>query len=139
MAFDPEKRQALINHCNRFAESHDGELPAVTVEQFFNGNDDRASFMCNIDDDDFERIRGQVLAIRDHPEVTGVFVQVHEIMDEEEDSWPFAEQLLIVTKASVEQVRGWFIESLAPDDVSVLEDHREDIPEPGPGQRILIA
>jgi len=123
MPNDPAKRDALIKLCNDSAAAHDDELPAVTVERFFDGNDDLGSILCNHPDHPgLAAVRDQLIEIRAKPDVQSVLVRIHETMEDEsteddEGAWPFAEQVLIATNAPPATVRGWFAEAVTPDDV----------------------
>jgi hypothetical protein len=130
MAVDPQRRAALAAHCGRFAATHDGALPAVTIEQFFDGNDDLGSIMCNLNPESTEQVRAILEGIRSRPEVESVLVQVHEVVDGFDDTWPFAEQVLITTSAGAANVRAWFPRDLAPDEVTLLDEPLPGVPPP---------
>jgi len=116
-------RTALVIFCKAFAATHKDELPAVTIEQFFDGNDDPGSILCNrLEPPGIPAVREELVRIRARPDVASVLIRIHETMEgetteEDGDAWPFAEQVLIVTKASPAAVKGWFTEAIAPDEV----------------------
>ncbi len=140
MANDPAKRQSLIDYCNTNARKRGMELPAVTIEQFFDGNDDSGSFMCNLPDaGSLDDIRQQLVKMRDRPDVQALMIRVYETMEEDEDSWPFAEQIILVTSLTEEEVRDLFPENMAPDEVWEPEEKIPGIPAPPPGSKGLVA
>lgn len=73
--------------------------PVVSLELFFDGNEDPGSIGCNLSDhpgpDGFYRV---LSAIRDRPDVYGVWVGISEVMDP--DEWPFSDHIYFVTTAS---------------------------------------
>lgn len=90
-------------------------LPLVSLELFFTGNDDVGSIGCNLPDHPgVERFRDVLFAIRARPEVGDVLVAISDEMDG--DEWPFSDTVIVVTSASKDDVRAWTAE-LAPDDV----------------------
>lgn len=99
--------------------------PVLTLAEFFDGNDDTGSILCNVvltgvgeDEDDAptpQQVRAVLESVRDRPEVADVRVVVLEA--EDPDFWPFAEEVVVVTTADPETVRSWFPEDYAPDDV----------------------
>ena len=99
-------------------------LPAVTLEDFFDGNTDERSIGVNLPPDrhiglaGFRRVLG---GIRDQPNVQAVFLELTEIPDPKEELdaaiWPVACVAFVVTSASLPQVREWAA-PLHPRDVS---------------------
>lgn len=91
-----------------------GAEPVVSLELFFDGNEDPGSIGCNLSDhpgpDGFYRV---LSAIRDRPDVYGVWVGISEVMDP--DEWPFSDHIYFVTTASPAEVRSWAVE-LSPEE-----------------------
>ena len=81
MTVDPAKRRALLDLCDEYASSHDDELPAVSLEQFFDGNDDPGSIMCNLQPRSMGAVREQLARIRSRPDVASVLVHIYELME----------------------------------------------------------
>jgi len=135
------KRAALIARCNAAPKARDGEFPAVMVEEFFDGNDDLGSILCNADPHPgLAAVRNALLAVSSRPEVEAVMIRIQETMEDDDEAWPYAEQALIVTDADPDEVRSWFDEALAPADVWELEDRVEGLPAPrAAGARTLVA
>jgi hypothetical protein len=90
--------------------------PLVSIEQFFDGNDDLASIGCNlIDHPGMDVFRDTFDAIRRRPDVEAVYAQIAEI-DPGEGYWPFADTVFIVGALAVEEARRLFAR-LQPDQV----------------------
>jgi hypothetical protein len=90
--------------------------PLLTLEEFFEGNDETGSIGCNLMSEPepaqfYELFR----AIRERPEVSDVRVQITSV-DEPGTSWPFSDKVLIMTDRPVDEVIAWFPEDLAPDE-----------------------
>jgi len=88
--------------------------PLVTVDEFFEGNDDVGSIGCNLESEPppivfYELFR----AISRRPEVKDIRIQIT-MFDNPE--WPFSDTVYIMTTASPEQVASWFPDELKPDE-----------------------
>ncbi len=123
------KRELLFAQIKRQQEVGK-RLPLVSLEEFFDGNDNYGSIGCNLDDPQaapplpvpywphpspqgfYEILR----AVRERQEVQDVLVEVSDTNVGEED-WPFSELVYILTSASAEQVEGWTAK-LFPTEVS---------------------
>ena len=87
-----------------------GPEPVVSLELFFDGNEDPASIGCNLSDHPGPARFYEVLStIRDRPEVHSVWVGVSDVI--EPDDWPFSDHVYVVTTAS--PVRGRVVGSRA--------------------------
>lgn len=90
--------------------------PLVTLEEFFEGNDDAASIGYNLphppEPSEFYKF---LLGLRTKRDVSDIRVQVQDL--EDPDGWPSSDTIWIITTASAQEVRSWFPERLAPDDV----------------------
>jgi hypothetical protein len=139
MPNDNAKRLRLVEMINANAEGEDGEiLPSVTIEEFFDGNDDLASIGCNLmEHPGLEAFRTLCEKIRDRPDVQDVRICIYETMEDAEDTWPYAEEILVITSADLDDVAVWF-EPLDPNDVFELENPRPLTPAPGPGMKAWI-
>lgn len=88
--------------------------PAVSLELFFDGNDDHGSIGCNIAEHPGPARFSAVLRdIRDRHDVQGVWVGISEVTGG--DEWPFSDHVYVVTTASATDVAVWAAE-LQPDD-----------------------
>ena len=91
----------------------DDAAPVVSLDAFFEGNDDEASIGPNLDPhpgiDTFSRILREI-ANRDS--VAHVVVQISEVMLE--DEWPYSNCVYVITTATARDVHDWAAE-LEPD------------------------
>jgi hypothetical protein len=95
------------------------DLLLVSLEEFFDGNDDAGSIWPNLE---IEPIPAEVFkvlkGIRERKNVSDVLVLVAQF-DGGEDEWPFSDTVFIITSASEEEVQSWFGDNYAPDEVWV--------------------
>jgi hypothetical protein len=88
--------------------------PVVSLDLFFEGNDDPASFAPNLEPhpgiDTFSSV---LRSIRDRPDVSGVVVQIDEVLGS--DDWPYASAVYVITSAPAGDVHEWASE-LQPDE-----------------------
>ena len=115
---DPRRRALLIEAIQRQGLPNPRTpLPVVVLEAFFEGNDDPGSIGCNLEPhpgvDAFYRILRE---IRARPDVQDVFVEVSEVMETDESTWPFSERIFLLTSAPQSEVELW-LTPLQPDDV----------------------
>jgi hypothetical protein len=90
----------------------------VTIEQFFDGNDDLASIGCNlIDHPGIDTFRGTLLEIAHHPDVEAMYAQIAEL-DPGDDYWPFTDTVFIVGTAPVAALKQT-LAHLQPDSVEL--------------------
>ncbi len=104
------KRSDLIEYLR-----HNGELPTntsapvVTLERFFDGNDDYGSIGCNlIDHPGPQEFYRTLLAIRDRDDVHDVFVEIHEVEESDETMWPFSERVFVIARCDQATVADLF-------------------------------
>ena len=139
MAVDPTRRAALIRTCRSYAAANHGELPYVSIEQFFDGNDDLGSILCNLELDSLGEIRERLERVRAHPDVYSLLVHVNETMEEDPECWPFSEQVLVITSLNDDdEVADLFGEEFRPDEVWELEDAPEELTHADPPRRGVI-
>lgn len=87
-------------------ESGVGPEPVVSLESFFEGNDDLGSIGCNlIDHPGVQRFFTVLRDVRERPEVTDVWVGINEMLGG--DEWPFSDHVYVVTSASADDVLRW--------------------------------
>jgi hypothetical protein len=95
-------------------EDPDTPRPLVSVAEFFEGNNEVGSIGCNLLSQptpaDFHRLFLEILS---RQQVADIRVQIT-MFDVPE--WPFSDTVYVITKASPEEVRSWFPESLSPDE-----------------------
>ena len=120
---DAEKRAALIEKIRNLEASAEA-MPLVSLEAFFEGNDDPGSIGCNLANHPGVRRFYDVLAeIRARPEVQDVLVGIYEVV-EDESSWPFAETVYVLTSDEPKVVQRWTTE-LEPDEVGTGVEYGE--------------
>jgi hypothetical protein len=91
-----------------------GPEPVVSLELFFQDNDDLGSIGCNLTDHPGPAHFYTVLrSIRARPEVHGVWVGISEVMGP--DEWPFSDHVYVVCTAPPHEVAQWAA-SLQPDE-----------------------
>lgn len=103
--------------------------PLVTLEAFFEGNNDPGSIGCNLPEpphpqDFYAFLRN----IRSRDDVSDVRIEVREV--EGPHSWPFSDTVWIITTAQPSEVHSWFTENLAPDELLIGLDNGIEETEP---------
>ena len=106
-----QKRDAVIMKVYGMYEEGN-TLPAVTLEDFFDGNDDDQSIAVNLDGHPgVSHFRETLQSIKSRGDVQDVFIEIHECPDpdvpEDGDIWMTAMVVFIITSASLEDVRAW--------------------------------
>jgi hypothetical protein len=113
---DLKRRAALIDRILALRAPAD-TMPVVSVEAFFDGNDDPGSIGCNLPEHPgAQRFYSILSAIRARSDVQDVLVGIYEIV-EDETCWPFADTIYILTRAQASAVQEWLAE-LQPDEVT---------------------
>ena len=114
---DPIKRSALIRTIQSQPEFVEGRA-LVTIEEFFDGNDDLGSLACNLSEhpglDHFRKILN---ALAKRSDVEQVWMQIYDL---EEGEWPFCENVLIVGAVPHSEIRR-LSEALQPAEVTELQ------------------
>ena len=102
---------ARIGDINNF----DLPRPVVSLEEFFEGNDDWGSIGYNLPDpvspQDFYRI---LQSIRDRPDVADVLIEVKDLEDPE--GWPSTDTIWVVTSTSRDELDQMIPDNIKPDD-----------------------
>ena len=89
----------------------------VSIERFFDGNDDLGSIGCNlIEHPGIERFRDILVSLTRHPDVQAVYAQIAEL-DPGEDSWPFTDTVLVVGSIDAYTLKN-LVAPLQPDEVA---------------------
>ncbi|WP_252249480.1 hypothetical protein [Clostridium sp. VAP23] len=88
-------------------EENENQLPIVSLELFFEGNDDIGSIGCNIlEHPGTEKIYSILKEVRNKSNVQDVLIEILEY-DEGDDVWPFSERVYILTDAEEDEVMKW--------------------------------
>jgi hypothetical protein len=107
-----ERLLARIGDINDFTRPR----PLVTLEEFFEGNDDPASIGYNLPTPPTPReFYDLLIGIRKRPTVSDVRIEVKDL--EDPDGWPSTDMIWVITTATPHEVRSWFPERFAPDEV----------------------
>jgi hypothetical protein len=92
-------------------------LPVVSLEDFFEGNQDYGSIGCNLMEHPSPQVFFEhLLSIRARPDVQDVLVEISEVEEDNPNRWPFSERVYILTSTSAEQVAEWMA-LLKPDEI----------------------
>jgi hypothetical protein len=114
---DWQKRRHLLE----IIASQAPDEPLVTIEQFFDGNDDLGSIGCNLHPhpglEVFRRTLKTIEACRD---VSAVWVQIY---DTDEGDWPFSENVLVCGEIPLDALSEVAL-AIAPSEVRMLEPGR---------------
>ncbi|HET9399862.1 MAG TPA: hypothetical protein VFO34_02840 [Candidatus Acidoferrales bacterium] len=130
---DAERRKRLVDKLEMLkVRVGQSPGPTVSLEDFFDGNDDVGSIGCNLlvhpGVDRFYRIFKE---IRWHPRVQDVRVEIKDLVDEH--SWPFADTVFVLTSMDRHELYeaaaelnpdevGEFIPANIPVDLQPLKD-----------------
>lgn len=88
--------------------------PLLTLEEFFEGNEEAGSIGCNLDSyPEPSEFFSLLTGIRSKPEVSDVRVQIT-CLDDPWKQWPFSDTVWIITSVDPENVKSWFPVHLAP-------------------------
>ncbi len=102
------------------------EPQAISIERFFDGNDDPASIGCNLaKHPGVQAFRDVLTGLARNPGVEAVYAQIFEV-DPGEEYWPFCDTVLVVGAMPATELRT-AVKGLKPDEVHAVE--REDLPE----------
>ncbi|AWM79558.1 hypothetical protein DKL61_03890 [Gammaproteobacteria bacterium ESL0073] len=110
-----QERERLLDMIQVLIEENDGELPLVTLDDFFQGNSDEGSLgtgMRTEEDLPIEEIYKKLKQIEKLPNVCTVLVDLHddwEMSLDNSEIWPASESIYIYTMASIKVVRQWII------------------------------
>lgn len=96
-------------------------VPLVSIERYFDGNDDEASIGCNLPEHPGIDVFRSVLAgLTKRSDVDAVYALISEI-DPGEDFWPFTDTILVVGAIAPEELQG-ILGKLEPDEIGAAED-----------------
>ena len=112
---DQTKLEALLK---TIGDVNDPDTPSrlVSLEQFFDGNDDGGSIWCNLElAPEPADVRKVLEGIRARPDVHDVLILVTQW--DGEGSWPFSDTVLIVTSADADAVESWLGDDHRPDEI----------------------
>lgn len=113
---DVQKRERLMKTIKAQPGWDDNGLAAVvTVDEFFDGNDDLASIGCNLPEHPGLSVFWKTLkSLSIRPDVREVWMEIY---DADEGDWPFSETVFVVGDLSLEALRQ-IAEPLMPSEIS---------------------
>jgi len=89
--------------------------PTISIDDFFEGNDDLGSIGCNlISHPGVEKFYSVFAHIRSLSDVQDVLVEIKDLVDEH--SWPFADTVFVLTSKSRDDLQK-LVASLEPDEI----------------------
>jgi len=136
---DMNRREALLSKIKAKLPATSGSRgPTVSLEDFFEGNDDFGSIGCNLlDSPGPQRFYEVFRQIKGRPDVQGIFVEINDLMDDGV-SWPFADTVFVLGKIPVGELQQRLAE-LQPDEVGAFppDSIPTDLPPLQPGMTIL--
>lgn len=111
-----EVRKRIDDH----RESGSPEPLLLSVEEFFEGNDDPGSIGCNLmPHPGLARFHQVLTSVRERPDVASVLMSVTDEMSD--DEWPFSDRVYVVTSAAISDVQSR-LSALQPEPVEVLRE-----------------
>jgi hypothetical protein len=135
---DHTKRDALLKRTGDVNGKVTG-LPLVTLEEFFEGNDDAGSIWCNLEAAPEPAEVYKILTeIRKQPGVYDVRILVTQF--DGGDEWPFSDTVVFITSHDQEVIRAWLGAAYAPDEITTdmsLPLRAEQIPLPAGMHAVL--
>jgi hypothetical protein len=142
MKVSVNKRDTLIKKIrSQGLPSFSDPLPVVSLEDFFEGNEDYGSIGCNLlEHPSPQRFFEHLLAIRSRSDVQDVLIEIFEVEESDSTIWPFSERVYVLTSASTEDVADW-MKPLEPDEIEVgyFQDKPPAAPELREGMRVYAA
>lgn len=125
------KRKRLLKELSRLPEPQ-----IVPIDRFFDGNNDPGSIGCNLPEHPgMDVFRDVLVGLTSRSDIEAVYAQIAEL-DPGEDSWPFADTILVVGNVSTGELRR-LLAPLQPDEIgpadtfgvptSVSDRHRTPI------------
>lgn len=93
----------------------------VSIDRFFDGNDDIGSIGCNLaDHPGVDAFRDIFTSLLRRPDVEAIYAQISEL-DPGEGCWPFTDTVLVVGTIPADELRS-VVSTLEPDDVGLAGD-----------------
>lgn len=100
-------KEELLEKIYEQENEMENSLPVVSLELFFEENDDIGSIGCNLlNHPGIEKFYSILKEIRNKPTVQDVLVEIMEY-DEGDEIWPFSERVYILTDVEDDEVIRW--------------------------------
>ncbi|MFN0315742.1 MAG: hypothetical protein ACKVQA_11980 [Burkholderiales bacterium] len=109
--------ERITKRVHRSGDPNDRNTPfaLLTLEEFFDGNNVTGSIGCNLDT---SPTPGQFYELlRSFLNKNGVETVLVQITAFDDPDWPFSDTVWVITSCSEEEVRSWFPDDLAPNEV----------------------
>lgn len=138
---DAIKRESLIQEIKKQPSSSEDPLPVVTLEQFFEGNDDIGSIGCNLmEHPGTAFFYKTLLKIRSMDAVQEVLVEIYEVEESAPEMWPFSERIYVLTGLPIDEVEE-LLAPLEPSEISEgwFADRPQQAPILAEGMRVVAA
>lgn len=105
---DSRRRDTLIERIKALGlPSPDRPFPLVTLEEFFDGNDDYGSIGCNLTPMRAPGFFFEILKrIRSLPNVQDVLVEIVQV-EQDHSAWPFSDRVYVFTNAARDELAQW--------------------------------
>ncbi len=101
--------------------SEQPEPQIISIEQFFDGNDDLGSIGCNlVEHPGLDVFRNILTGLLQRPDVQAVYAQISEL-DPGDDCWPFTDTILVAGTIPTEDLRAT-VSALEPDEIGTAEE-----------------
>ena len=116
---DSLKRESLVNSILELGFSNNGSKTiAVTLDEFFEGNDDIGSLACNLDPHPgMESFYYYLTRFANDNEVE-VYVEIYEMDEDDDEIWPYSERVYLIGDIERDAIEGLLADVLA----SEIED-----------------
>ena len=100
-------KENLLEKIYEQEDEQENSLPVVSLELFFEENNDIGSIGCNLlNHPGIEKFYSILKQIRNKSNVQDALVEIMEY-DEGDDIWPFSERVYILTDAEEDEVINW--------------------------------
>jgi hypothetical protein len=134
---DVARRNQLLQKLQGRSVGGLGPGPTVSLEDFFQGNDDLGSIGCNLISHPGVDVFHRTLAtIRARPDVQDILVEIRDLVDEH--SWPFSDTVFVLTSMHRDELAN-LVTKLQPDEVGQFPPGRipSDLPALKPEMQTL--
>lgn len=127
----------IVEMIDNISDPAMGPTPLISLENFFEGNNDPSSIGCNLFDD-HPGLKGfyeTLKEIRSRENVAEVLVGIADLA---EGDWPFSDSVWIITTANATEVKKW-MEPLHPDTITPPHNEPANLGEFPAGHQVLMA
>lgn len=107
-----QKREHLLDNIKFLIEENDGELPLISLDDFFEGNHDEGSLGIEQNGPSIDQVYKKLKQIEKLPNVCSVLVEIHddwEMSLNNAEVWPAAQNVYVYTMAQLRVIRQWTV------------------------------